>query len=192
MKIYNYIIFICCFSPFILLAQNITLSGHITTSEDKPLVGHRIAIVDSTGTSSIDYTDENGRYQFDGLFPIAYSLEVGDSEVKPNRANITMLDLVLISLHLLGERTIEDPYKLLAADVNASESATTFDLVTIRKFMFFLEQSFPFDAWTYIPKRLTSSSPRIRISPNFSHVEDGEHEVMDIIGIEMGNIGDFD
>ncbi|MCC7504279.1 MAG: hypothetical protein IT259_03215, partial [Saprospiraceae bacterium] len=48
-------------------------------------------------------------------------------------AGISTFDLVLISKNVLGTDPLNSPYKIIAADVNKSNSVTTFDIVELRK-----------------------------------------------------------
>jgi hypothetical protein len=73
---------------------------------------------------------------------------------------VTTYDLVLISKHILGYDTIDDPYFQLAADVNRSGSITTADLVAIRKVLLGLETSFPNNgSWRFMPESYVFPDP---------------------------------
>ena len=56
---------------------------------------------------------------------------------------VTTYDLVLISKHILALDPFTDGWKLMAADVNQSNSVTTFDILEIRKLILGLTQKLP-------------------------------------------------
>ncbi|MBK6352820.1 MAG: HYR domain-containing protein [Saprospiraceae bacterium] len=67
--------------------------------------------------------------------------------VKPERnddhANgVTTQDIVKIQKHILGQAEITDPYKLLAADVNASKTITASDMAELRKLILGINSEF--------------------------------------------------
>lgn len=64
---------------------------------------------------------------------------------------VTTLDLALISKHILGIDTFKTIYQTLAADVNRSNTVTTFDVVEARKVILGIYDSFPgITAWQMI------------------------------------------
>lgn len=79
------------------------------------------------------------------------------SNIKPSKNynhlnGLTTYDLVLISKHILGIDTLDSPYKLLAADINNSESITTFDIVAGRKVILGITDTFPNnESWRFVP-----------------------------------------
>ena len=63
---------------------------------------------------------------------------------------ITTYDLVLISRHILSIQLFDQPWKLLAADVNKNGSVTTIDIVELRKLLLGLYQKLPFNtSWRF-------------------------------------------
>lgn len=64
---------------------------------------------------------------------------------------VTTLDLALTSKHILGIDTFKTIYQTLAADVNRSNTVTTFDVVEARKVILGIYDSFPgITAWQMI------------------------------------------
>ncbi|MEZ5057509.1 MAG: peroxidase family protein [Saprospiraceae bacterium] len=75
-------------------------------------------------------------------------------------AGVSTLDLVLISKHILHVRDLDSPYKVLAADVNNSNSVTTLDLVGIRKLVLRVAGSLPNNqVWGFVPADLEFPDP---------------------------------
>jgi hypothetical protein len=64
---------------------------------------------------------------------------------------VSTFDLVILSNHILGNLTLDSPYKLIAADVNNSGSISTFDIVALRKAILHMTDSFPNNtSWRFI------------------------------------------
>jgi peroxiredoxin len=82
--------------------------------------------------------------------------------LKPFKAGIplglTTYDLVLISKHILGITPFNCPWQLIAADVNCTQSVTTFDILTGRKVILGIQDSFPCGAWRFMPDSTSVSS----------------------------------
>jgi hypothetical protein len=64
---------------------------------------------------------------------------------------VNALDLTRISRHILGIHPLGSPYAMIAADVNRSNTITTFDIVESRKLIQGLITAFPSsDSWRFI------------------------------------------
>jgi len=90
------------------------------------------------------------------------SLKNAAYTLKPYKAGIpsglTTYDLVLISKHILGISPFTCPWQLIAADVNCTQSVTTFDILTGRKVILGILDSFPCGAWRFMPDSASVSS----------------------------------
>jgi len=64
---------------------------------------------------------------------------------------VSTFDLVLINRHILGQQPLKNFYHVLAADVNESNSVSTFDIIEIRKLILGIYDSFPqTTSWRFI------------------------------------------
>lgn len=64
---------------------------------------------------------------------------------------VDMVDLCLVSKHVLGIAPLSSPYAMIAADVNKSGGITTFDMVESRKLILGIYDEFPNNtAWRFI------------------------------------------
>ena len=77
-------------------------------------------------------TNANGEYAFNNL-PNANDFQITASNDVDYKNGVSTLDLVLIQRHILGLTSLDSPYKMIAADVNNSESITASDLTQLRK-----------------------------------------------------------
>ena len=75
---------------------------------------------------------------------------------------VSTYDLVLISKHILGLELLGSPYKIIAADINKSNSVTTFDIVEIRKLILGIYDTLPYvkaQSWRYVDADYIFSNP---------------------------------
>ena len=115
----------------------------------KPVAGATVVLAgDALQTTQ---TAADGTYSF--------TVNAGSNfTVTPNIANtnvpangVTTLDISLIRRHILDISHLDSPYKLLAADVNASQSVTTLDISYIRKLVIDSASAFPAGLWRLVP-----------------------------------------
>jgi len=77
-------------------------------------------------------TPFSGHYQFLNM-PENTNYQI-KAEKNSNHGNgVSTLDLVLIQRHILGLQSLDSPYKVIAADINNSQSITSVDLLELRK-----------------------------------------------------------
>ncbi len=104
-----------------------------------------VGMATQTGTFPIIYfstfSEPDGCAEFP-LAPLDPASEFFFSGGKADNtsAGISILDLVLISEHILGIAPLASPASMIAADFNRSGSITTFDIVQIRKVLLGIEQ----------------------------------------------------
>jgi hypothetical protein len=73
---------------------------------------------------------------------------------------VSTFDLVTITKHILGVEALDSPYKLLAADVNNSQSITTSDLIQIRKLILNIDDEFSqSSSWIFFSKDHSFENP---------------------------------
>lgn len=128
------------------------LSGHITDEEMAIVADVEVVAQNrTTGQQYTTLTDENGQYVFENM------TGSDDYEVSPvldgyPLAGVSTLDLVIIQQHILALNRITSPYKLLAADVNNSNSITALDLVSLRRLILGLSSDIPNDNWKFVDR----------------------------------------
>jgi hypothetical protein len=89
----------------------------------------------------------------------------GDYTVTPVKDDeplngVTTFDLVLITQHILGTTPLDSPYKMIAADANNSGSITTFDVLTLRKLILFIDLEFQNNtSWRFVDKDYVFPEP---------------------------------
>lgn len=103
---------------------DLSVTGFVHTWYGEPTEDVEVTLVPTCPV----YTDANGYFEFLQLDTADYTLIAS----KPNsnkQVGVTVLDLCAIRQHILFETLIASPYQMLAADVNKSNSISTFDMV---------------------------------------------------------------
>lgn len=125
------------------------LAGRVTDEELVGVAGVDVRALDqNTGQTYQAVTDTDGNYSFPAL-SIA-----GDYRVAPvldgyPLAGVSTLDLVLIQRHIIGLQSLDSPYKLLAADINNSNSISAVDLVELRRLILGITADLPDQDWKF-------------------------------------------
>ncbi|MBK6905128.1 MAG: hypothetical protein IPH04_20580 [Saprospirales bacterium] len=96
------------------------------------------------------FTDLAGAFSFFDLETGSDYTMTAEKDLDPLNG-VTTFDMVLIARHILGTQLLDSPYKIIAADVNRSNSVSTLDLVELRKVILLYENSFPNNtSWRFI------------------------------------------
>jgi hypothetical protein len=87
-------------------------------------------------------TDATGNFMFE------YNANNFDYELSASKNNdylngVSTLDLVLIQRHILGLQDLNDPYLMIAADVNHDNEITAIDLIELRKLILGIYDELP-------------------------------------------------
>lgn len=95
-------------------------------------------------------TDDDGQYAFNSI-PMnqEYMLEPSFNDDYNN--GVSTLDMVLIQKHILGTSLLNSPYKIIAADINNSQTVSSIDLVELRKLILGVYNELPNNkSWRFI------------------------------------------
>jgi len=116
-------------------------------------------------------------------------------QVSPDRNDdalngVTTNDIVKIQKHILGLAEITDPYKLLAADVNATKSITASDMAELRKLILGINSEFKHvRSWTFVPSEYKFQDPKSPWdAPRSSNLLLDRNKIADFVSIKMGDI----
>ena len=105
---------------------------------------------------------------------------------------VSTYDLVLLRKHVLGTQVIDNPYNLIAADVNKSGSITTFDMVELRKVILQVVPTFEHnDSWRFVDANYQFTTEDA-LTENFSEVYSinnlGGSMAIDFVAIKVGDL----
>ncbi len=164
-----------------------SISGSIYTPEGDMVEGVQV----SDGVVSIMQTKSDGLYAFANL-PMYQDYNVSGSKNDDLASGLTSADLVLIQQHILGQRKLDNAYKVIAADVNNDERISALDLIELRRVILGLSDQFANnESWRFIDANQTFDDPQKpwpiqeEVSINFLS-EDMSDE--NLIGIKVGDV----
>jgi len=104
-------------------------------------------------------TDTEGLFLFENIVPTTYRI-FPSAPSYGVRNGISTFDVLLLQKHILGLKNLDSPYKILAADINSSNSLTAFDMVLLRQMILSVIGAFPnTNSWKFIPADYTFSDP---------------------------------
>ncbi len=131
--------------------ERVALGGGIYNDINESVNGIEVSLVANLPEFPlVATTDVDGAYTFNNLlanenYNISPTLDENYSE------GVSTLDLVLIQRHILGLAALDNPYKVIAADINNSESVTASDLLQLRKLILGIYSELPNnDSWRFV------------------------------------------
>jgi hypothetical protein len=137
--------------------QSAVIAGRIATEESEHVSEVNVKL---QGAGNVNFmTKDDGAYAFP---PMPYG---GQYTVIPARNDdymngVSTADLVAIQRHLLGLKNLDSPYKLIAADANASGDITAKDIVELRKLILGLTTELPGNtSWRFVDKGFVFPDP---------------------------------
>lgn len=136
------------------------LSGCVTTTDGVPVEGVDIQLFVDPLTDPLLETQVEGCYNLQLPEGDNISGRIGGKKEGRASNGVSTFDAVLIRKHILTIDLLDNPYKIIAADVNNSGSVSTFDLVVIRKVILGIEPAFPNTPnWRFIPANHEFADP---------------------------------
>ncbi len=133
------------------------IHGLIANEDDRPTADIPVFVDGSQGNNTS--TNDQGEY-------VITNAQVGENyTILPRsnrdvRAGITTLDLVQLSRHIIGLQALDSPYKLIAADVDYSNTLDAFDILELQKLIIFDIPEFQNgNAWRFVDKNYDFKNP---------------------------------
>jgi thiol-disulfide isomerase/thioredoxin len=107
----------------------------------------------------VDSPNYDTTFMADGFYNLLTTIQLANASytITAEKKDVVLnglstYDLVLISKHILNVAALPNPWQLIAADVNCSESVTTFDIVLLRKVILGITDTLPCGAWRFLPE----------------------------------------
>lgn len=169
------------------------IAGKVVTQKDKFLPDAEIDITASIDTfSGFEMTDEEGVFEYEE------TPELLNYVLRPHynsfaAAGVSTLDLVMIQRHILGLSEFDNPYDIIAADVNKNEKLNSSDLLTMRKMVLGIITVWPKDIpnWRFIDSSFVFEDPTDPfVYPDsiiIQHLQDTTHAA-NFIAMKMGDV----
>lgn len=127
----------------------ISIAGSVYTEENIHMPDVKIMLEGAEFSRELK-TDENGKYCFEKL-KMYNDYYISSAKSENLLEGVSTLDLVLIQRHILGLEELNSPYKLIASDVNNSQSLTASDLTELRKMILGLKDTFEYNnPWRFV------------------------------------------
>ena len=169
-----------------------TIEGSIYTESFEEVNSVQIGL---TGIDAFyQTTEENGEYAFSDI-PMGHDYIVYPYKNDNHKNGLTTLDLVLIQRHILGLGDLDSPYKMIAADINNSQSISSIDLVILRKIILGIYDDFPNNrSWRFIDAQynfLDATDPWLGSVPEDYEITHLDSDMkIDFIGVKTGDVNE--
>ena len=132
-------------------SQSPNIQGKIATENNVAIPEAMVSILGAEMDSEV-MTKNDGEYTF-GDLDMQNDYQIQVDRDKDYLEGVTTLDLVMIQRHILGLSELDSPYKLIAADINNSESLTAADLLALRKLILGVDLTFDQNtSWRFVSK----------------------------------------
>ncbi len=174
-------------------AGNFEVRGAIKNEKDTPVANIQVDLI-GDGWTANEVCNAAGQFIFEDVpGGQTYSL-VPKNKTGLWLNGVTTYDLLLMSRHILGVKPLDSPYKIIAADVNHSNSITTNDIVQLRKLILGIFDTVPGNtSWRFVPKNhVFSNLENPWVSPlpeQFLLNSLSENKInQDFLGIKTGDL----
>jgi len=138
-------------------------------------------------------TGLDGKFEFTDL-PKGANFWLNAKKENDILVGVSTLDVILITKHILGQKALDSPYKLIAADVNNNGAITAGDLVSLRKAILKLDAKFPNNtSWRFMDASHTYSDPKNPFKPNLPttiayDILNWDQMSTNFIGVKIGDV----
>ncbi len=187
-------------STFILITDNMgvcgdtigmkMIAGNIITEKGAKVGEVQVALAGST--APMFTTNATGSYTFPAMSPGGNYTVVPVKDKDPLNG-VSTIDLVTITNHILGKKSLDSPYKLIAADANNNGTVTTGDLSEIRKLILHINSKYTkTTSWRFIDKNFKFTDPKNPWKTPFPEVYNiptlNNNMTIDFVGIKVGDV----
>jgi hypothetical protein len=137
--------------------SSVKASGKVLYDNGEPVKNVTLDLVGiNASTKQTKATDSNGAYSYDVQIS-SNDLQNGYYLV-PSKTNdpdplngLDVQDIASMRRHILGTSVLGSPYRIIAADVNQSETVTTLDIVLTQALILGVNEKFPNERqWTFV------------------------------------------
>ena len=129
-----------------------TVEGRVATELDEGVTGVEITLTDIELSESDDVkTIADGTYDFESTFAVGLDYSLSAYRNDDHLNGVSTLDVFKMQRHVLGLESLDSPYKVIAADINNSESLSAVDLVELQKMILGYNEEFPDNnSWRFV------------------------------------------
>jgi hypothetical protein len=170
------------------------LAGIIVDGQMNAIEGVTVNLNESGGLNRNFVTTEDGTFSFTGL-PLGDDYTVSPSHYEDYLNGVRTSDIVGITGHILSTIPLDNPYNMLAADVDGNASIDVGDIISIRRLILGQIDGFPANmpSWMFVPADYefpASLNPWETAFPTVSNHNDLAGNIIDVdfIGIKLGDV----
>ncbi|MEM6395251.1 MAG: T9SS type A sorting domain-containing protein [Bacteroidota bacterium] len=167
--------------------------GTILTSSAESVAGVDVNV--SGSPSNATQTDNNGDYVITDLeVGLDYTIVPSSEDYSYHNYDVSTLDLVFITQHILGIHAFSSPYQFLAADADNNETVTVTDIVSIRRLILGLDDAYQNNsAWRFVDANFifpNQTNPWATTFPEVFNINNLPGDVFgaDFIAVMIGNV----
>ncbi|MBL0294742.1 MAG: T9SS type A sorting domain-containing protein [Saprospiraceae bacterium] len=167
------------------------LTGTVKTETNANVSDTKVSVMSGTNELAFSMTNTSGTFGFNEMD--ANNYEVVPKRDDNHRNGVSTADIIKIQRHILGAESLNSGYKMIAGDVNKSNTITAADLVELRKLVLFKIDRFGNNtSFRFVDKdynlttgnALTSSFPE-RVS--LTNAMSGNVEA-DFVAVKIGDV----
>jgi len=169
-----------------------TVAGAIMTEMEDEMDEVEVMLISSSNALP-DMTSEGGIFTFPNL-PVGVDYTVVPERDGDDDNGVTTFDIINIVRHIQNIELLDSPYKIIAADVNNSQSVTMGDVVMIKRLILGIDAEFAFvNSWKFVDMYYEFQNPQNPWEYGFPEVlqlQDLTNDVLaaNFTAIKMGDV----
>jgi len=169
----------------------IQIGGGIEKENGIPVGQVKMSI--SGGASQEMITGADGAYAFENL-PEGMNYSIAPSKNQRASNGVSVLDLIMISRHLIGMAPITSPYKIIAGDVDNNQKLSTLDMIYIQRMILYIDTVFANSpSWRFVDADHVFLNPSKPFSSTFPETLELNNQAEDLlngdfVAIKMGDV----
>lgn len=171
--------------------QMVTISGQIKTEDGIAMKDVQLDLMDANKQSMQHLsTDAQGEYSFNAV-QTGVPLQLQSNYSGEALDGISTLDIVLMQKHILGIEILDSPYKIIAADVDNSQSINGSDIIQLRKLILGHYEQFPkADSWVFVDasQKFSSDLQPWPYNQTVDMFPDSQNLTQDFVSVKIGDL----
>ncbi|MTB52277.1 DUF11 domain-containing protein [Lewinella sp. W8] len=182
------------FQPDVCESSAGTIAGLITTEDMEGIENVQVALEGPEEANFNLTTAADGRLRFENV-ALGADYTITPTHFEDYLNGVRTSDIVAITRHILGVAELDNPYRLLAADVNGTEDIDVSDIIAIRRVILGLSDAFPngMPSWSFVATSHefdVPTNPWSTAFPEVINVNNLAGNVLDadFIGVKLGDV----
>jgi subtilisin-like proprotein convertase family protein len=166
------------------------IAGTVSTANGQPVTNVEVTF----DANMVEYpktvmTSATGLFDMTHINGMNYNVTASKNSDFAN--GVSTLDLVMIQRHVLGIQTLDNPYKLIAADANNDGNVTASDLTSLRKLILGVANNLPNNQQSW---RFPVAGTQVQVSPiafdEMISLEDLSSDMsgQDFVAVKIGDV----